>query len=125
MSNNGSQHLAALTLDEETAPLVNLVPDVLPGDLYKFVADHVWNYLDECVQKLPKGRKEELEEIIEILADIKAEINTATKNSPRQQELVAALNEFKRVYAKDIDEAAPLFWSKITDSKHRRKIVKR
>ena len=41
-SNNGAQHLTALSRDETTAPLVNLVPSAFPGDLYKYVADHVW-----------------------------------------------------------------------------------
>ena len=40
-SNNGSQHLSALTRDEITAPHVNLVPLELPADLYKYVGDHV------------------------------------------------------------------------------------
>jgi DNA-directed RNA polymerase len=50
-SNNGSQHLAALTRDEVTAPHVNLVPLDLPGDLYKYVGDHVWERLVEVTSQ--------------------------------------------------------------------------
>jgi len=56
-SNNGSQHLSALTKDEVTAPHVNLVPLDLPGDLYKYVADNVWDHLKDIVRlyKITKG----------------------------------------------------------------------
>ena len=124
-SNNGSQHLAALTLDEETAPLVNLVPSDLPGDLYKFVADHVWDYLDGEVKKIPKSRLPHIEYVIDTVADLKKRITDAPQMSERRQEMIAALNEFKKQQAQAIEEACPVFWSKITDNKHQRKIVKR
>ena len=56
-SNNGSQHLAALTRDEITAPHVNLTPSVLPGDLYKYVADNVWRRLDTMLSKMSETEK--------------------------------------------------------------------
>ena len=124
-SNNGSQHLAALTRDEETAPLVNLVPSDLPGDLYKFVADHVWNFLNGEVSKIPPSRLPHIEFVMDTIADLKKKIAETTQGSVKRQELTAALNEFKKQQAQAIEEASPLYWSKITDKKHQRKIVKR
>ena len=46
-SNNGTQHLAALSNDNNIASQVNLVYQAKVGDIYKFVADIVWDQLDD------------------------------------------------------------------------------
>jgi len=124
-SNNGSQHLSALTRDEITAPHVNLVPLDLPGDLYKYVADHVWLKIESDVAKLSKVELKECEKLIDNIADLKKQISEAPLNSDRRKELIIDIIAYKDENAKILDKAACVYWSRITDNKHRRKIVKR
>ena len=124
-SNNGSQHLSALTRDEVTAPHVNLVPLDLPGDLYKYVADHVWEKINWEVSAMSAAEIRECDSVIDTLTDMKTQINTAVPNSDRKKKLVEELVEFKQEFGDLIKAAAPVYWSRITDSKHKRKIVKR
>jgi DNA-directed RNA polymerase len=124
-SNNGSQHLSALTRDEITAPHVNLVPMELPGDLYKYVADHVWEAIDTKVSTLGKARLRECEKIIDNLLYLKEEIGKAPPKSDYRQELVDDIQEFKKLHDKDMDDCALVYWARVRDGKHRRKVVKR
>jgi len=124
-SNNGSQHLSALTKDELTAPHVNLVPLTLPGDLYKYVADHVWKFIEEEVAKLNKKEIEECNIFIDNLIDLKRQVTESEQKSDRRKELVAQLQSFKDKNKDLLEKSAPVFWIRITDDKQRRKIVKR
>jgi len=124
-SNNGSQHLSALTKDEITAPHVNLVPQHLPGDLYKYVSDSVWERLKQSVDKLTKKELAECEKLIDNLIELKKEINEAEPKSDRRKDLIERIKEFKNVNELLITMAAPVYWTRIRDSKQRRKIVKR
>jgi DNA-directed RNA polymerase len=124
-SNNGSQHLSALTRDEITAPHVNLVPLDLPGDLYKYVADHVWSKIEADVAKLTKKELKDCENFIDTLTDFKNQIAAAPMKSDRRKELIADIIQFKKSHDGLLAKAAPVFWNRITDGKHRRKICKR
>jgi len=124
-SNNGSQHLTALTKDEITAPHVNLVPSELPGDLYAYVANHVWSKLDQIVKELSEEDRERCEQIIDNLIDLKKQITEAEPKSDRRKELVEKIRQFKLNNEAHIIKAAPLYWYRVKDSKHKRKIVKR
>jgi DNA-directed RNA polymerase len=124
-SNNGSQHLSALTKDEITAPHVNLVPLDLPGDLYKYVADHVWIKITNDIKKLPTVKVKEYEKLIDNLADIKKQILTAEPKSDRRKVLIEEILTLKKKHKIEIGEASVVFWNRITDNKHRRKISKR
>jgi DNA-directed RNA polymerase len=124
-SNNGSQHLSALTRDDVTAPHVNLVPSDLPGDLYKYVADHVWETIDKEKDELTRREFKACESVIDTLADEKTQINLAPLKSERRKELIEDLIKFKRAEAETIGKAACVFWSNVKDAKHRRKVVKR
>ena len=112
-STNGSQHLAALTRDEVTAPHVNLVPSALPGDLYSLVADHVWVRINSMLAEHPEDKIKAAEEAISALQAAKKEYN--------RDELIRIKDEYKDV----MDLTSVVFWSKITDRKSQRKIVKR
>lgn len=125
MSNNGSQHLSALTKDEITAPHVNLVPSDLPGDLYKYVADHVWEFIEDSLAIMPLEEFDELTEVIDFISDIKKRIADTPVGSERRDELISAFQEYKRTKSEEIAKAAVVFWGRIKDSKHKRKIVKR
>jgi DNA-directed RNA polymerase len=124
-STNGSQHLTALTRDEITAPYVNLVPLDLPGDLYKYVADHVWDYLSEVASAYTKKEIQDCEAVIDNLIEFKKDINESEPRSDTRKALVEEIRKFKQAHEDLMVKAAPLFWLRITDAKYRRKIVKR
>jgi DNA-directed RNA polymerase len=124
-SNNGSQHLSALTRDEVTAPHVNLVPSELPGDLYKYVADHVWATIEQQANQIGQREQQFCNDLIDTLLDMKTQIAAAPQNSDRRKELITDVNNLKKESEYIVDLAKPIFWNRITDPKHRRKIVKR
>jgi len=122
-SNNGSQHLAALSLDEITAPHVNLVPQEFPGDLYEYVAIPVWEYISEVVNKMPPSEVLDLEKYIDELNDLKNHIKDVPIKSELRRHLIEEL--LKKKKEKDPDKASMVFWNRVKDIKHRRKICKR
>jgi len=124
-SNNGSQHLSALTRDELTAPHVNLTPSDLPGDLYKYVADHVWTAIEEDFSKLTRNEVKACENFIDTIADMKNQIALTPLKSDRRKELIAEIIEYKKEHERFLKMAAPVFWNRIKDGKHRRKLCKR
>lgn len=124
-TNNGCQHLSALTLDEVTAPFVNLVPRKLPGDLYAYVAEKVWGAINRRIKLYPQDILEDCETLIDNIIYLKREIMEAPPKSSRRAELINALREFKDENAEIMEYAAPVFWARIKDLKERRKIVKR
>lgn len=124
-SNNGSQHLSALTKDDITAPHVNLVPLDLPGDLYKYVADHVWGEIEKQVSEMNPAIYAECERLIDTLSDIKTQIGLAPMKSERRAELIELLHGIRAQNREMIAKSALVFWHKIKDAKHRRKVCKR
>lgn len=124
-SNNGSQHLAALTKDEITAPHVNLVPSDLPGDLYKYVGDHVWITLNNTVAMYTVAEVFECEQLILQLVELKKRIQNAEPRSEVRKFLVEEIRTFKEKNDKMLAKAGPVYWLQIHDAKHKRKIVKR
>jgi DNA-directed RNA polymerase len=124
-SNNGSQHLSALTRDEITAPHVNLVPLDLPGDLYKYVGDHVWEHLQKVVEGYTKHQIKSCETFIDNLIDFKKQIHNAEPKSERRKSLIDEVRKFKETYTDLANIAAPVYWLRVRDAKHRRKVVKR
>jgi DNA-directed RNA polymerase len=124
-STNGSQHLSALTKDEITAPLVNLVPLDLPGDLYTYVGDHVWESLEKLKNNLTKEEILDCEAVIEIITMMKQDIQKAELKSELRKNLIEALRMFRNENLEVIKKAAVVFWLRITDAKHKRKICKR
>jgi DNA-directed RNA polymerase, mitochondrial len=124
-SNNGSQHLAALTKDEVTAPHVNLVPQALPGDLYKYVGDHVWARLEKQVADLDSETLADCEEYIDTLIDMKRQITESAPRSELRQQLVSRIQAYKEENTLLSILSSPVYWLRVKDLKHRRKIVKR
>ncbi len=125
-SNNGSQHLSALTRDEVTAPHVNLVKSKLPGDLYKYVADHVWASIRKTVEEeYPAGLVGECNVFIDTLMDYKKRIMEAPPKSEMRESLVQQINEFKERNSEIATLAAPVYWLRVSDPKQQRSIVKR
>lgn len=124
-SNNGSQHLSALTKDEIIAPHVNLVPSDLPGDLYKYVGEHVWDHLKQELALMSPEEIADCEKFIDNLIEIKKQINNAEPKSDFRKALVEKIKKFKEENEYLLNISAPVFWARIKDTKHRRKIVKR
>lgn len=124
-SNNGSQHLSALTKDEITAPHVNLVPLDLPGDLYRYVADHIWKHLDEVVAAMSKADVKACDTFIDSLIELKKQIGQAEPKSEFRNKLVDKIRRFKDDHQEIANKAAPVYWARVKDYKQRRKIVKR
>jgi len=124
-SNNGSQHLAALTRDEVTAPHVNLVPLSYPGDLYKYVGDHVWEVLAKKAAEMSIDEIQACEEFIDALIYYKRKYTEAPQGSDIRREWGEVLREFKMENKNIYVFAAPIYWLRITDAKEKRKIVKR
>ena len=124
-SNNGSQHLSALTKDEVTAPYVNLVPLELPGDLYTYVGEHVWATLQQEVDKLTPEEITDCNRVIDTLADYKSIAVASLDKSEIRTEYMEKTNAYRKENQEIIDIAAPVFWNRIIDIKQRRKIIKR
>jgi DNA-directed RNA polymerase len=124
-SNNGSQHLSALTRDEITAPHVNLIPLDLPGDLYKYVAEHVWSRLETHIKSMDPTIVKACETFIDNLIEIKKQIQSAEPKSDARKTLVDNILQFKNDNAAIADICAPVYWARVVDLKHRRKVVKR
>jgi DNA-directed RNA polymerase len=124
-SNNGSQHLSALTKDEVIAPHVNLVPQNLPGDLYLYVADHVWKHLEDELKLMTSEEIQDAEKFIDNLIEFKKQINAAEPKSDLRKDLIEKIKSFKEDNQFLLDISSAVFWSRIKDKKHRRKIVKR
>ena len=124
-TNNGSQHLAALTKDEVIAPHVNLTPSELPGDLYKYVGDHVWKHLEHEIALMKKEDIIACEKFIDNLIELKKEIHDAEPKSDKRKLLTDKIRDFKNENSYLMNIAAPVFWRRIRDTKHKRKVVKR
>lgn len=124
-SNNGSQHLAALSRDEITAPLVNLVPQKYPGDLYEYIALKVWNKIEILYKELSEDSIVLAERLTGNITELKKQIKVMELHSDSR---ATAINQLKLIRKEiDILEDIPaiVFWHKITNNKERRKIVKR
>ena len=101
------------------------MPLDLPGDLYKYVADHVWHKLGLEVAKLTKEEYKECESVIDDLVRLKQQINNAPMKSDLRKDLIDELKTYRTKNEELIALAAAVFWHKIKDAKHKRKIVKR
>ena len=122
-SNNGAQHLAALTRDEITAPHVNLVPQDLPGDLYAYIGSYVWDSLQHLRSEYTEKEVEDCKGIINTLTEMKATYDRADKGT--RAELYPEQRKFRRANSQLIEKAAVVYWSEFTSSKERRALVKR
>jgi DNA-directed RNA polymerase len=124
-TNNGSQHLSALTLDEVTAPHVNLVPQAMPGDLYMYVAAHLWASLEAFYDRLEPRAIDSANSCIEVITELKERILQTPPRSKLRSSVAQDMNKYRKKYKAMIQRAAPVFWLKITNDKHKRKLVKR
>lgn len=123
-SNNGCQHLAAMTRDEIVAPHVNLVPQALPGDLYRYVGQHVWENLAKSCEGYSKQQIMDCRWIIGEVRRLKEE-DAEIKGRDERQAMHEDHKEFRVKHASLLKMAAPVYWLRFGDMKERRKLVKR
>lgn len=124
-SNNGVQHLVAMSKDEEIAPLVNLVPQDLPGDVYMFIADHTIAKIKELLKKVKKSDKDKFDKFFE---EWQSTLEGLQKYQPKTEKNRLAwqkFGKFKNHNYQYIQDSMPIYWSKITDRKIWRKTLKR
>lgn len=124
-SNNGCQHLAALTRDEVTAKLVNLKSVPIPEDLYRYVGTHTWDTLKRLESKIPTDELKDAQDYVDSLLSLKKAINAAPKGSELRASLVSKIREFKAARAIPTDSPSIVYWLRISEQKEIRKICKR
>jgi len=124
-SNNGVQHLTAMSKDEQVAPLVNLVPQKLPGDVYMFIADHAMTAVAKSLSNLDKDTIDSFEPYFEKIIALKRDCERWPEGTEKYKLAVSALKEFKNHNYDFSKKIWPVFWSAITDRKIWRKTVKR
>ena len=136
-SNNGVQHLTALSKDESIAHLVNLVPTEKPGDVYAFIATHTWNdYVAPQVAAISDAHKAQYDALFAQMAELKAEIadqRLPKKASSEEKEahkvkvsgLYAQLKELRSVNEELLKLCRSYYWAKVESAKQRRVVCKR
>lgn len=124
-SNNGVQHLAALSLDETVAPLVNLVPQQLPGDVYRYIAGYAWEKLGELAAKLTPDEVRGFDAVFEKCKELQSNYSKAPANSEEKAAAYAAAKEWRNANHDLRVKMFPVYWLKINSPKDQRKIVKR
>ena len=125
-SNNGVQHLTALSLDEKIAPLVNLVPTEIPGDVYMYVAEKTWQALDKLEKDLGDHPvKTELPRLLKEIKSIKLKREIAITKEDKDSAF-KELDEWRKEN-KEFDKLVFIpFWQLLKDDpKLQRKTVKR
>jgi len=124
-SNNGVQHLTAMSLDDTVAPLVNLVPQDLPGDVYMFIAEHAIRNVKKKAESMSASDKEFFEEFWERIVELKAELAEYPYGTEKHTLALSALKEYKNHNYDRKSKLWPIFWNKVTNPKTWRKTVKR
>ena len=124
-SNNGVQHLVAMSKDETIAHLVNLVPQEQPGDVYMYIANYAWKSLENLADKLTQEEKDRFQEIFETAK----RLQTAYENAPdkSEQKNIAYNNaqEWRNNNRSIREKLFPVYWLNISNPKDQRKVVKR
>lgn len=128
-SNNGLQHMAAMTRDAELGRLVNLTSAKGNQDAYSFVATHLWAEFEQLKAAITSERLAELEESMSAFRLLFDDLSARIKDSDDFAASKELRSERFALYqeAKDmIKEYAPAHWIKISpEKKQRRSLVKR
>jgi len=125
-SNNGVQHLTALSLDEKIAPLVNLVPTESPGDVYMYVAEKTWGALGKLEEELGDHKiNKEMPRLLKEIKEIKLKREVAITKEDKDSAF-KELDEWRK-RNKELDKFVFIpFWQLLKgDKKLQRKAVKR
>jgi len=127
-SNNGIQHLVAMSRDDSVAPYVNLVESGdTPGDIYMYIAGKVWEKITALAESAPQEVKDNYETIQSDFFEVSKEIYYADSKVAKQ-DAYQKLSDLKDSVgnSKDLAAYAPLWWVQFKDDpKIQRKMVKR
>jgi DNA-directed RNA polymerase len=124
-SNNGVQHLVAMSQDEEIAPLVNLVPQDIPGDVYMFIAEHAITRVGKLLEEVKQSDKDKFDTFFSDWKDTLSNLRSVPERTERSRLAWQAFGKFKNHNYQYIQDSMPIYWSKITDKKIWRKTLKR
>jgi DNA-directed RNA polymerase len=128
-SNNGVQHLVAMSKDEKVAPLVNLKPQELPGDVYMFIANKVIEQVERDAKGLLKveGTEEAFKELYDDFVALEQNVNKHSVNPKSElfSQAIKRRSEFGNAKRDLLKKFAPLYWFNIKEKKVWRKTVKR
>jgi DNA-directed RNA polymerase len=124
-SNNGVQHLTALSLDETVAHLVNLVPTDLPGDVYMYVAEKVWEELAILHKETNPELTEASDRLIKEVIAIKLKMGTAETKEDKDK-VFKELDTWRKENKELLKGMFVPFWMRLAENKKlQRKTVKR
>ena len=124
-SNNGVQHLVAMSRDEEIAPLVNLVPQELPGDVYMFIAEHTMSAVGALLKNIEQKKIDKFGSFFEELQGLQKDLRDSPERTERSRLAWGDLKKFKNHNFDYIGDVMAVYWSNITDRKVWRKTLKR
>ena len=124
-SNNGVQHLVAMSQDDEVAPLVNLVPSEIPGDVYMFIADKVWERLDTMAKDITPDVKEQFQEVFNTAIKLQRDYENAPDKSERKVLAFQKAQTWRNKNRHLREQLFPVYWLNIDSKKIQRKTVKR
>ena len=124
-SNNGVQHLVAMSKDETIAPLVNLVPQVLPGDVYMYIAEHAISKVGSLLEETKQADKDKFDVFFKEWKVSLKNLRDAPERTERSRLAWQELSKFKNHNYQYIQDSMPIYWSKITKKKIWRKTLKR
>jgi len=124
-SNNGVQHLVAMSKDEEVAPLVNLVPQDLPGDVYMFIAESVWRNLEKKKELLTEEQISQFDRLYSEAKSLQRKYENAPERSEKKAQAYKAVAEWRNHNRNLREKLMCVYWLNITDKKIQRKTLKR
>jgi DNA-directed RNA polymerase len=124
-SNNGVQHLVAMSQDEDIAPLVNLVPQEIPGDVYMFIAEHAMTAINDLLNKVEQKKIDKFDSFFKEFQQLQEDLRNAPERTERSRIAWGELKKFKNHNFDYIGDTMSVYWSKIKDRKVWRKTLKR
>jgi DNA-directed RNA polymerase len=124
-SNNGTQHLVAMSKDEIIAPLVNLVPSDKPGDVYMFIANHAIAEIHARVDAMSIADVAMFDMVYNKYLSLLRDVERYPEKSDKKKLAKVAMLEFKNHNHDIRTKLFPVYWSRINDKKIWRKTVKR
>ena len=123
---NGTQHLAALSLDDKIGYQVNLLKSEEPQDIYSYIGDKLWYELEKLYNKIPQDEIDQFEplwaESIERHAHYHNLVNNEDEGAADYYKELAA---WRQKTSELRNKLFPVYWMGIEDRAIRRKIVKR
>jgi DNA-directed RNA polymerase len=124
-SNNGVQHLVAMSQDEEIAPLVNLVPQDTPGDVYMYIAKYAWKRLEELASQLTQEERDQFDSVYSKAKELQKAYFDAPEKSEQKSLAYAAAQEWRNQNRSIREKLFAVYWLNIDNPKDQRKVVKR